>query len=71
MCMSPVCDSEDKGMYVVCDWICISALWGRYGCAHSYIRLSVPVVWTKRGGECHICQGPACPMRPVGGHLMV
>lgn len=49
MCMAPVCEGEYKGMYVVCecDWIRISALWGRYGCAHSHIRVSVPVVWTK------------------------
>lgn len=47
MCMLPVCEGDYKGIYIVCDWTCISALCGRYGCAHSHIRVSVPVVWTK------------------------
>lgn len=29
--MPPVCEGEYMGMYIGCDWICISALWGGMG----------------------------------------
>lgn len=34
--MPPVCEGEYMGMYIGCDWICISALWGGWVCTQPY-----------------------------------